>query len=473
MNPNQIFLPIDVVTEVSKNDPVRTLYSITEELDYTLMNIQFPVYHNTKYPGKLLFQLIVLGYIKGVFSSRKIEEACIDRISFKWLLQGKKAPDHSTIANFRKDAAEIIEDLFKQLTILLIKMGEIDTSNIFIDGTKIEAMANRYTFVWKKAVTKNDAKMCEKIKTSLQEIKRRYYPKYKSEYKITFKYTYKYQTKRLRKVLKLLHYIKEREGVEFVHGKGKKKHQIQKDIELFKSYLERRLKYDQHYEKLGDRNSYSKTDKDAIFMRMKDDYMLNGQLKPAYNMQIAVSGGYGVGCMAFDKANDLHTLKPFTDYLIEYCELILQRIIADAGYESEENYVYLDEMNLESYIKPKNYEQSQNRNYSKNIKLRENMAYNSEEDYYLCAAKRKLVLLNKITRKSKSGYTADIKVYECEDCSNCQLKVKCTKAKGNRQIQVSEKMIEYRKQSTENITSDYGAQLRMNRSIQVEGFFGL
>lgn len=127
-------------------------------------------------------------------------------------------------------------------------------------------------------------------------------------------------------------------------------------------------------------------------MRLKDDHMRNAQLKPAYNIQAAVCVGYGVGVVAFAQANDLYTLKPFVDYLREVGELTLQRIVADARYESEESYVYLFDEGLETYIKLKNYEQSQKRNHHKKIKLRENMTYNDLEDYYKCANGRKFIL---------------------------------------------------------------------------------
>jgi len=149
-------------------------------------------------------------------------------------------------------------------------------------------------------------------------------------------------------------------------------------------------------------------------------------------------------------------------------------VITDAGYESEENYTFFDNRNGQTcFIKPTNYERSKTRKFKSNMSLRENMPYDENADEYTCQNGKKLVAVYTGTKKSKSGFESEVTFYECESCAGCSHKKSCTKAKGNRKLQVSKKFVEQRQRSLENITSAQGIKLRMNRSIQVEGAFGV
>lgn len=148
-------------------------------------------------------------------------------------------------------------------------------------------------------------------------------------------------------------------------------------------------------------------------------------------------------------------------------------VIADSGYESEENYLFLESNKQIPYIKPQTYEKWRKRNFKNDISKRENMKYDAKSDSYTCYNNRKLVPTSIFHRKSASGYKAKVTVYECENCDHCTYKLRCTKAKGNRKMQVSKTFVEKREISYRNITTEFGTKLRMNRSIQVEGAFGV
>ena len=384
-----------------------------------------------------------------------------------WLLEGFKAPDHNTIARFRTGRLEpILDDLFNQFIIKLYENNELELKNLFIDGTKIEANANKYTFVWKKTVSKNEIKLGEAIKLFIKSIN----DKFNKNFSIV-ENTLK--CKLLNEILEFLNSIKLSSNIEFVYGKGKRKTELQKLIEEANKYLERQSKYDLYNSIFNGRNSFSKTDIDATFMHMKDDHMKNAQLKPGYNIQIGVEGEYIVGVDISSERSDQLTFIPFLDKLGESLPAKYENIIADAGYESEENYVYLEENNQKSFIKPQNYENTKSKKFKNNIGKRENMIYNKIADTYTCANNKELKFIATTTRKSKSGYISKAKIYECENCNDCPIKSKCTKAKGNKRIQVSPVFITKRKQSQDNITSEFGILTRMNRSIQVEGAFGV
>ena len=267
--------------------------------------------------------------------------------------------------------------------------------------------------------------------------------------------------------------LKEKTNLEFVYGKGKRKIKLQKYAEGLEDFIEKQSKYDNYNEIFNGRNSFSKTDKDATFMHMKEDHMKNGQLKPGYNIQIGVEGEYIVGVDVSSERSDQLTLIPFLDKLKSNLSTQYKSVTADAGYESEENYLYLENNNYEAYIKPQNYEKSKTKKFKKNIGNKENMTYLKDEDCYICANSQRLTVKSVTTKKSKSGYKSEITIYESESCEGCKYKSSCTKAKGNKKITTSKKFAHLREKSLENIKTDKGILLRKNRSIQVEGAFGV
>ena len=281
---------------------------------------------------------------------------------------------------------------------------------------------------------------------------------------------------RIRDLQKICRFLEERcrtDGTVFVHGKGKRKSRNQRYLELFRRFLERQTIYDWHTASFQGRNNYCKTDPDATFMHMKDDHMRNAQLKPGYNVQIAVDSEYIVAAEIFQDRNDVWTLVPFLQRLEANLRFRYPSVTADSGYESEEAYEYLKSQDQIPYIKPQTYEKWKKRSFKKDISKRENMAYEKESDTYTCHAGKKLKEVFKKKQKSKSGYQSEVTVYECEDCTGCPYKEKCTRSKGNKRLYLSKNFLERRQESYENILSEKGVLYRTNRSIQVEGAFGV
>ncbi len=464
----QLILPLNLENLIPEDDSVRLLSHVLEGLNYRkLYRAYSSVGRKPAVEPKIMFKIISYAYSQNIYSSRKIEKACKRDINFRWLLQGYKAPDHATISRFRKDylSNEVVEDLFYQQVNYLATKNEILFENAFIDGTKIEANANRYTFVWKKAILKNEGKMFDKILVLLEAINIEELERFTVE-KETI-------VDDINKILQWLASEKKKRNIEFVHGIGKRKTKIQKWTEQLSEYKERQERYNLSKKLFSKRNSYSKTDPDATFMHMKDDHMRNGQLKPAYNVQIAVESEYVTGVGIFDDRNDIATLIPMLNNMQEKIGRKYLNIIADSGYESEENYLYLESNKQNPYIKPQTYEKWKKRSFKNDISKRENMKYDAESDFYICHNNRKLIPTSIIHRKSPSGHKSEVTVYECESCDNCTHKINCTKAKGNRKMQVSKTFVEKREISYRNITTEFGTKLRMNRSIQVEGAFGV
>jgi len=457
-------LPMDVGIKIESTEAVRLLLEISERLDYNVLHAAYDrMPRATEATPKQMFQLVILGFMEDVTSTRKLESSCKHDIRFMYVLQGKPAPDHNRFWSFIKHRlqGEVIENLFYQLVDYLLELGEIDLANLFIDGTKIEANANRYSFVWKKSINKYEARLDVKMSELLKELVGRYLMEIPSD-------------STAEDCLTTLNALAATRNITFVHGRGKRKTQLQRDIETLESYLTRKSKYTGYNATFKDRNSFSKTDTDATFMRMKDDHMMNGQLKPGYNLQLGVSGEYIVGVDVNSERSDKQTLIPLLDRMDKGLGgKRFESVTLDAGYESEENYKALKSRKQAAYIKPQNYEKSKTRKYKTNAYLRENMPYDSETDTYTCPAGHLFTYLYTTKKRNSSGFESTITVYECNNCSLCPQKKQCTRAEGNRKISVSKDFIALRQEALERITSTKGKILRLNRSIQSEGAFGV
>lgn len=449
---DMIQVKLNINTEIYVQDDIklRLVKNIIERIDLRELKKVYSSFGRkpTVNPVTML-QIIIFCYSEGIFSSREIEKSCKYDLRIKYLLDEQTPPDHSTINRFRQRIVELAPNLLNQMVQILIEEKQIDLSSIYIDGTKIEAYANRYSFVWRGSVEKWQEKLRVRI------------IKY-------FDLNKELNPSQVLEVVKIVFNQVSKECIEkkihFVYGQGKRKHRLQRDYEQLKDWKNKLETYHKHLEIMGNyRNSYSKTDHDATFMRMKEDHMRNGQLKPAYNIQLASASGFIIGENVSHHPSDMYTLKPFLKKLQANYPNKLDKIVADAGYESEENYVYLAENKLTSYIKPSNYEQSKTRKYKKEQEFRESLIYDESQDKYISKEGKEFIRSNDRYRKRKSGYVTTTKVYRCFNWNKDGQKTKG--------IYIAETFQKYRKDSLKNIRSDQGIEERINRSIQAEGAF--
>ena len=468
----QLKLPMETEILIPEDDPVRLLSAICERIDYEELYATYSEEGRPGYSPRILFKVITYAYMRKLYSTRAIEGACRENIKFMYLLEDQPAPDHNTIGRFRKQRLrEAMEGLFHQLVELLGKAGEIDLRTVFIDGTKIEAQANRYTFVWKKSVEKRLAKLMGKMRSE--------WPKLWERNGLHETRPEKIQTHHVKKLLKRLKARAKEQGLVFVYGKGKRKPSLQRDIETVSEWLRRMKEYQNSLHICGERGSYSKTDKDATFMHVKEDHMKNGQLKPCYNVNVATASEYVIGSYLSADCTDTNTLIPFTKQLPMDK---IQRLVADAGYESEENYTYFESLeHTDAYIKPANHEQKKRKKYRTDPGRRENMAYDVEKDEYTCVQGKHLKLAEVKQKTTKTGFQTETFVYLCEDCQGCPCKEKCIR-KGTskkpleertKSLYVNKNFLRQREEMEQRITSEEGCLLRVNRSIQAEGSFAM
>ena len=468
----QLVLPLNLDCIIPSDDKVRLLSQFVEELDLTDLYRTYDRVRKSSATPRQMLKVVLYAYMCRLYSSRDIESACRRDINFMYLLEGSPAPDHATIARFvHLHFAELSVQFLSAMSEWLYSQGEISGHDIFIDGTKIESCANKYTFVWKKAVSKSAARLGMKAAGFIEQCEELYDLKIVYDGKVSL-----HTLKRLRKKL---YKFKTDRAISFVKGIGHRKPEIQKSIEELEHYIEKIKEYTHKIYVCGERNSYSKTDPDATFMRMKEDAMLNGQLKPGYNLQHGVDSEYIVWLTIGPQPTDTSTLIPFIKDMESHLSFKYTNVVADAGYESEENYLFLEGNGQTAFIKPSNYEISKTRKFKQDISRVENMDYDQENDRYVCSQGRMLDMTGIRHHKTRSGYIREVSYYSCEDCSNCPQKSSCIKGNNcktpfeerNKVLNVSKVFMQKRRECLDRIISDEGCMLRMNRSIQAEGSF--
>ena len=471
----QLVMPLDCEVNIEKNAPVRLLNAVMERMDYSKLYAAYSRLGRIEYSPKVLLKIMVYGYMRKQISSRALEACCRENLHFIYLLEGQRAPDHNTINRFRKNilTQEAGQDILCQLVVLLHERGLLSLEAAFIDGTKIEANANKYSFVWKKATAKKTEKLLKKIHDEL--------PAKLKEVGIRFHVPEKIAVRQLKKLWKRIHARIKTDGIELVSGRGKRKTRLQRLSEWVDQCLAKLKQYTNDIHICGNRNSYSKTDHDATFMHMKEDYMRNGQLKPGYNVNVATCSDFIIGSYISSDRNDVHTLIPFMEQLQKnYAGRNIGSVVVDSGYESEENYCWFEaHPETELYVKPSNHEAAKHRKYRTDISRRENMAYNAQTDIYTCANGKLLQKTQEKKTHTASGLEITTSVYECGECDGCPLKEKCIRACGSKKpleerhkvIYVSKRFAEQRQAMEAKISSPKGCLLRVNRSIQAEGNF--
>ena len=456
-NQGQISLfPASLDEKIPADSPVRLINQIVDNLDISDIIDSYKGGGTSSYHPRMMLKVVLFAYLNNIYSCRKIENALHDRITFMWL-SGMQSPDHNTINRFRSShLKDSINKLFTQVILLLVEMGYLSLDVVYVDGTKMESRANRYTFVWRKTVEKNKAKLEAKIRNILEQIEEGIAGDNAPEDEPPAPIDSEELRKRIAQI--------NRENLSKEDKKSVKT--------LEEKHLPKLQEYEKHLETLGNRNSYSKTDKDATFMRMKDDHMKNGQLKPAYNLQIGTENQFFTHFDFFPNPTDFLTFIPFNQGFKERYNKMPQEEVADSGYGSEENYEFMQNNDIEAFVKYPLFHAEQKKKYKHNAFLAQNLYYNQDKDYLVCPMGQHMNKIGCSTRKSESGYVSNLTLYQAKNCNRCPLKCLCHKAKGNRRIEINYNLNQYRQKARELLTSPKGLLHRSRRPIEPEAVFG-
>lgn len=466
-NPKQILLfPQRLDKDIAENDPVRIVSSVVDNLKLENFRKLYNYRGRSPYHPKMMLKIILYGYMNNIYSCRKIESALKRDIHFIWLA-GYNQPDFNTINRFRNRVKDEINEVFTELVIMLADKGFVSLDVEYIDGTKIESKANKYTFAWKKSTERNRTKLLEKIKVLLGQIDDAI-----AQDNTIDEGTLSFTSDDLREIAdKLNHSLESKPEAVTKEGKERRKEERRKARQL-SEHADKLDEYDKKLETLGERNSYSKTDPDATFMRMKEDAMMNGQTKPGYNLQIGTENQFILDFGLFQTPGDPLTMIPFYESFYSRYGKYPQTGVADSGYGSEENYRFMEDRGIEAYVKYNRFHIEQRMHYTPDPFSQEAFYYNKDEDYYVCPMGQHMTRVGTRHSKTGSGYVTEKAVYRAQRCDGCPLRCRCFKAKGDRKIEVNYRMGEYRRKAAERLTSEEGIKHRGRRCIEPEAVFG-
>jgi transposase len=462
-SPNQILLlPPSLEDMIDPNHPVRVVNQVIDSLDIDPLIKKYQGGGCSSYHPRLMLKVLVYGYLTNFYSSRKIEQAVTQNIHFMWL-SGMSYPDHNTINRFRSDRLKgVLKEVFSQVVLLLVDKGIITLKEAYLDGTKIEANANRYTFVWGGSIAKSK----DRIKKQLNELWA--YAESVAREELENNEPDDFEKIDQESVLRTIDSIDKALRDKPVNKKLKQKLNYAR-----RNWPENLKKYERQEKTLGNRSSYSKTDPDATFMRMKEDHMLNGQLKPGYNWQISTENQCILGYTIHQTTNDTTTLQTHLESLKESLGKMPDTLVADAGYGSEENYEYLEKNNVEAFVKYQYFHKEQSKKWRTDTCRTENLLYNDKNDCYICPIGQTMKFIQEKVKITHNGFRQVKRLYQAQNCNGCPLRDVCNKSRGNRVIEINQKLNHYKSIIRKRLTSERGIKYRSQRPVDVEAVFGI
>lgn len=429
--PKQLILfPQRIDENISENDPVRILDAIVDSLNLDSFRKLYNERGRSPFHPSMMLKVILYAYMNNINSCRKIEKLLLRDVHFIWLAAYEK-PDFITINRFRNRVKKEINNIFTQVVLILASKGFITLDVEYIDGTKIESKANKYTFVWKKSVEKNRNKLMAKIARQSEPVE----------------FTPSMQTDIIDELKESLDKSSALEDKE----ERKKQKERKQQIKQLEKHSDKLQEYDNHLEKLGERNSYSKTDEDATFMRMKEDAMNNGQTKPGYNLQIATENQFITNFALYHNSTDTLTFIPFEKLHFERYGRFPKQTSADSGYGSEENYRFMDDNGIEAFVKYNWFHKEQRPRYQPDPFQPQSLYYNKEQDYYVCPMGQHMERIGIKRGKTDRGYVTESVRCRAARCEGCPLRCLCFKGQGNRIIEVNHTLNEYKRQAKERL----------------------
>lgn len=464
-------MPLFVKDFLDICDPVLTFDRLMEEinLEKYLNNVPKHFTGRLRYNPVSMLKTILFGFMtNGYISLRELEDSCRVNIRFMYLMN-HQTPSYRTFGYFINEIlAENIEDIFCDINKRIFENEKVDLTHLYIDGTKFEANANKYSWVWKKATEKSRYRLYGKITKLFTEINE------ELEYSgLQMNVNSEYVPEYLREAAERYSEYFELDKSKFVNGRGHRKTNQQRQYEKLIQYSKKLEEYAEKIQICGEeRNSYSKVDHDATFMRIKTDYMGNDQLLPAYNVQIGVADEYIAVVDVNQYRSDMDCFVPLMNRFRSIYGAYPKYPVADAGYGSYNNYIFCEQNGIEKYMKfPMFKKETEDRKYHENPFRAVN--FRIGEDGVMRCPNGKGFHLKYRAAVRGNAYGRQEEIYECEDCRDCPYSTQCKKSEKNRTVRINQELTAMHREVVENLQCIHGALLKMNRSIQAEGTFGI
>ena len=464
-----MLLPTNLEEFVPDGHPVRVVSQLIDGLSLEQLRVAYRGGGASRYHPRLMLKVLVYAYTQGIMTSRRIAKALRENLYFMWLA-GTSRPDFRTLNRFRSTTMKALVDMvFKEVVTYLTEEGYVTLETSNVDGTKIEANANRHRPVWRKNVERYREKLDQQIEALLAQIDEANAAEEKA-----------YGDRDLEEMEG-----KTKADLDSVGLKGciarinERLKEVPEDKavtravrKLEKECLPRLERYEEQEATLAGRNSYAKTDPDATFMRMKEDHLGTGELRAAYNVQIGTENQFVLAFSVHQQGSDSACLEPHLEAMKEQSPRMPAAVVADAAYGSEPNYAYLEKAGIESFVKYSFFDKERKPKWAKQVYRVENFAYDEQHDQFLCPRGHSLDYRSTTHERSTNGYIAERREYECRECVGCPVKAECTKGAGNRRVHVSLPLMAWRDQARRNLLSERGTRLRARRGVEVESVFG-
>ena len=458
---DSLLFPPSLGELIPEDHPVRTVSAIIDRLDISGIESTYKGGGTSSFHPRMLLKVIVYSYMCNVYSGRRMERLLHENVNYMWL-SGMSRPDFRTINRFRSERLcdGRCEELFRQTVVLMNGEELVSLKVRYIDRTKIESAANKYTFVWKSSVGKNKARPEAKVDAVLKRAEA----------------VLAEEDAECAEEGPCVEGLPERTGriLRKMDEQGISDRKLRRSVEKVKEEAIPKLEtYERHLEVMGERNSYSKTDPDATFMRMKEDAMNNGQTKPGYNVQIATENQFITNYGIYWRPTDWGTMIPFPDSFRERYGTQSDEVVADSGYGSEENYAYMADSGMDAYVKYPMFHAETKRRYTDNAFLVRNMYYNAVEDYYVCPMGQHMERCGTRHPVSDLGHRSEVAVYRSVNCKGCPFRGMCYKGRPDRRaVEVNHMANGFKRQARELLTGERGIMHRSNRPVEPEAVFG-
>ena len=470
-NPKQAVLPLLISDYLDICDPVLTFDRFMGEIELEKYLKSIPKHYTgrLRYNPVSMLKTVLFGFMtNGYISLREIEDQCKVNLRFMYLME-HETPSYRTFGYFINEViGDSIEEIFSDINKKIFETEHVDLQHLYIDGSKFEANANKYSWVWKKATEKSRFRLFDKITHLFEEINEEL-----SCTGVKLSINSEYAPEYIKEAAEKYAEVWQLDEMQFTYGRGHRKTVQQRHYEKLREYAAKLEEYVEKISICGEgRNSYSKTDHAATFMRIKTDYMGNDQLLPAYNVQIGVADEYIAVVDVNQYRTDMDCFIPLMNRFRDIYGFYPKYPVADAGYGSYNNYIFCEQNGMEKYMKftmfkkettDKKYHEDPFRAVNFQIGKDGIMRCPNGKAFHL--QYRKHVYGNQYGRQEE--------VYQCEDCSGCPYTERCKKADKNRTVRINHELTAMHQEVIDNLESIHGALLRMNRSIQAEGTFGI
>ena len=462
---DQLKLPMDISVMVPHNHLARVVNHAVDRMDLKPVMARYKAGGTSAFHPRMMLKVLVYAYCNKTFSSRMIEKSLWENIYFMWLAGGNR-PDHQTLNRFRSVTLKgIIDEVFAEVLEYLFDQGFIKFEDYFLDGTKIEANARKTTYVWDKSVQRYKKKLLDKVRQLLSDIEKMNESEDEEHGNSNF-LGLSDGPLDAAKLAETVKRIDERLADKEVDAETKSA------IRTLKKEVPRLEKYEQQEAILNGRSSYSKTDTDATFMRMKDDSRNKGDLKAGYNVQIATENQFIIACDIHQSSSDAASLIPSIKRFSGMTGRLPKRVTADAAYGSQESYEFLEQLGIDAYVKHQEFHREEKPAFRDDPFRPVNMHYDEGNDEITCPMGKKLRLSEVKEETTPNGYRIERRVYTSEGCDGCPERTRCSRGTGNRKITVSFRGWELRAKASALLRSEEGLKQRSLRSCDVETVFG-